>query len=64
LIKSYTIQVSTNASFSTLLLNTTTPNSFYTMTKNLPAGKVLYWRVRVNGDNGPSAWTTTQYTTP
>jgi hypothetical protein len=39
--RSYTIQVSTSASFGTLLVNSTTLNSFYAMTKNLPAGKVL-----------------------
>jgi hypothetical protein len=62
--KNYTIQISTNASFSALLLNSTAPDSFYEMTKNLPSGKLLYWRVRVNGDNGPSTWTTIQYITP
>lgn len=59
-ITGYTIQISTRADFSTLLVNSTTPNPFYGMTKNLPAGKMLYWRVRVNGANGPSIWSPTE----
>jgi hypothetical protein len=65
LIKSYTIQVSASPSFGTLLVNSNTVNSTYTMLKNLPTGKTLYWRVRVNGANGPSAWSTVfSFTTP
>lgn len=63
-IKSYTIQISTNANFSTLLVNSTTPKLFYDLLKNLPTGKIIYWRVRVNGDNGPSGWSTSQFTLP
>lgn len=63
-ISGYTIQISTSATFSTFIVNSTTMNSTYTMIKNLPSGKVIYWRVRVNGANGPSAWTTTQFPSP
>jgi hypothetical protein len=64
-IKNYTIQVSTGSGFSTLLVNTTTVNSTYTMFKDLLPGRTLYWRVRVNGDNGPSAWSSVfSFTTP
>jgi hypothetical protein len=55
---SYTIQISTTSTFTTLRLNTTVlaPGSSYTPLVNLPAGTLLYWRVRSNGPNGPSAW--------
>lgn len=63
-VTGYTIQISARADFSILLVNSTTVNSSYAMAKNLPAGKTIHWRVRVNGTNGPSAWTTTQFDTP
>lgn len=63
-VTGYTIQISTRADFGTLLINSTSPNSSYTPGSNLPAGKLLYWRVRVNGTNGPSGWSYEEYTTP
>jgi hypothetical protein len=63
-ITNYTIQISTSANFSTFLVNGTTMNSAYNLLKDLPAGTTIYWRVKVNGANGPSAWTTAQFTTP
>jgi hypothetical protein len=63
-ITNYTIQISTSASFSTFIVNGKTVPSAYTMTKNLPSGKTMYVRVRVNGANGPSAWTTIQFVSP
>jgi large repetitive protein len=63
---SYTIQVSTGSEFGTLLVNATTGNLFYTPVNNLPANRLLYWRVRANaptGGNGPSAWSTSSFTT-
>lgn len=60
----YTIQVSTSSSFGTLLVNSTTVSSTYTPLKNLPAGRVIYWRVRANGANGPTDWVKFQFTTP
>jgi hypothetical protein len=54
----YTIQVSRNIGFSSLVVNKTisTATSTYTPTTNLPAATTLYWRVRANGANGPSGW--------
>jgi hypothetical protein len=63
-ITGYTIQVSTSPNFSTFLVNSSTMNSAYTLLKDLPAGKTIYWRVKVNGANGPSAWAAAQFTTP
>lgn len=60
----YTIQISTQATFSSLLVNRTTIESQYALLKNLPSGKTLYWRVRANGTNGPSAWSTAQFALP
>jgi hypothetical protein len=62
-ILNYTIQISTSPSFGTFLVNGTTGNSFYDMLKDLPSGTTIYWRVKVNGANGPSGWSTGQYTT-
>ncbi len=63
-VTTYTIQLSTIPTFGGLLVNTNTASSAYSMQKNLPSGKTIYWRVRVNGDNGPSAWSTDDFTTP
>ena len=52
----YSIQVSTSSAFSSLSLNKTATSSNYTPTSNLPAGHLLYWRVKANGINGPSLW--------
>ncbi len=53
---SYTIQISTSSTFSSTVVNTSASTTSYTPTKNLPSGKVLYWRVRAEGANGPSLW--------
>ncbi len=63
-ITSYTVQISTNASFSALLLNSTVKDPMYALTRNLPPGKTIYVRVMVNGTNGPSAWSILQFVTP
>ncbi|HUH98961.1 MAG TPA: choice-of-anchor Q domain-containing protein, partial [Anaerolineales bacterium] len=54
-VSGYTIQISTSAAFSSILMtgDVTTPS--YTPAKNLPA-RTLYWRVEVRGANGPSPW--------
>ncbi|MEW6239330.1 MAG: glycoside hydrolase domain-containing protein [Chloroflexota bacterium] len=52
----YTLQVSRYANFSSVLKTVTYTTSAYTMTADLPANTVLYWRVRANGANGPSLW--------
>jgi parallel beta-helix repeat protein len=54
----YTLQVSLNSSFSSYVLNVNVTSSLYTPTVNLSANKLFYWRVRANGSNGPSAWST------
>jgi len=52
----FTLQVSKNSAF-TLVVNTGAPAfNFYNPTVDLPRNLTLYWRVRANGLNGPSAW--------
>lgn len=60
-ITGYTIQVSTSANFSTLLENRTVKDPTHVMGRNLPFDRLIYWRVRVNGVNGPSAWAVEQF---
>jgi hypothetical protein len=57
----YTLQVSTNNLFSSYVLNVTVASAQYTPTVNLPTGKVLEWRVRANGANGPSLWSSSSF---
>lgn len=52
----YTIQASTTPGFASLNINATTTALSYTSTIKLPVNKLIYWRVRANGQNGPSAW--------
>jgi Zn-dependent metalloprotease len=61
---SYTLVISRYANFSSPLVNTTVNGTRYTPTKNLPANRRIYWRVRANGDN-PSAWSSSgSFTAP
>jgi hypothetical protein len=60
---SYTIQASKIESFGSVLFSVTTTQMSYTRTSNLPAGTTIWWRVRANGSNGPSDWTTTFFKT-
>ena len=53
---SYNIQISTNQNFASLVLNLNVVPSAYVPTADLPKGATLFWRVRTNGTNGPSAW--------
>jgi hypothetical protein len=53
----YTIQVSKNSAFTSIVVNKTVVTSTYTPTADLPIG-TLYWRVKANGVNGPSLWST------
>ncbi|MEK7327755.1 MAG: hypothetical protein AAB217_21120, partial [Chloroflexota bacterium] len=53
---SYSLQISTNQNFATLVLNMNVSASAYTPMVDLPKGTLLFWRVRTNGTNGPSAW--------
>jgi hypothetical protein len=52
----YTIQISRYVNFSSILKSVNVVSSNYTMTSDLPANTILYWRVRANGTNGPSLW--------
>jgi len=54
----YTVQVSSSDTFTTLVATYTTTMgaSSYTPTADLPADTTLYWRVKTNGANGPSAY--------
>jgi Zn-dependent metalloprotease len=60
----YNIQISTSSSFGSLLVNTSTTTDTFTPTSNLPAHRMIYWRVRTTGANGPSSWTTASFNTP
>jgi len=51
---SYTLQVSTVNTFASFVLNQSTIESTYIPAKDLPANKLLFWRVIANGANGPS----------
>jgi hypothetical protein len=51
----YTIQVSRNSTFTSLVFSVNVTNSTFTPLVNLPLG-TLYWRVRAYGANGPSLW--------
>jgi hypothetical protein len=53
----YTIQVSKNSTFTSIVVNKTVVLSTFTPTVDLPIG-TLYWRVKANGVNGPSLWST------
>ncbi|MBI3164782.1 MAG: hypothetical protein HYZ24_08870 [Chloroflexi bacterium] len=62
---SYRIQVSRYANFSTLTISTQVAGTTFTPGTNLLSGKTYYWRVRVNGTYGPSAWSVVfSFTTP
>jgi hypothetical protein len=55
----YNLQVSKNNTFTQIVLNATInggTNSQYTPLVNLPVNIMLYWRVKANGLNGPSTW--------
>ena len=52
----YKLQVSTNNSFSSPVLNLNVTPSTYTPVVNLAANKLFYWRVKTLGPNGPSEW--------
>ena len=66
----YNLQISKVASFSSMVINKNIVASpiappIYTMTMNLLPATTYYWRVKVNGPYGPSAWSVTfSFTTP
>jgi hypothetical protein len=55
---SYSIQVSTSSTFSTLEINETTSDTSYTPGSPLPAG-THYWRVRASNTCGDGPWSST-----
>jgi hypothetical protein len=52
----YTVQVSKNSTFPLIVHTGTATTMSYIPTADLPRNLTLYWRVRANGANGPSAW--------
>ncbi len=65
-VTGYTIQVSKNSTFTALVVNKTlsgVATTTFTPPANLPTGITpYYWRVRVNGANGPSVWSVGSFT--
>jgi 2',3'-cyclic-nucleotide 2'-phosphodiesterase (5'-nucleotidase family) len=57
---SYTIQISMNSSFTAVVANSTLTVPQFTPLTNLRPGFHYYWRVRANGLNGPSMWSTVE----
>ncbi len=53
---SYTIQISANQNFTTLVTNFIVSPSAYVPTADLPRNTLLFWRVRANNTNGSSGW--------
>jgi hypothetical protein len=55
---SYTIQITDYPTLILPTVNTTVTETTYIPIKDLPRNAPLYWRVRANGANGPSDWST------
>jgi hypothetical protein len=62
----YDIQVATRSDFSQLLLDTTVqPTASFSPKQPLPPqASTLYWRVRAQRSDGPTAWSAPQPVTP
>jgi hypothetical protein len=56
----YTLQISTAANFSYVLRSRSASVSNYAFISDLPRNTLLYWRVRTEAVNGPSAWSATR----
>jgi len=57
----YVLQVSSDSTFNSLLVNTALPSTqnWYTPTSDLPANTLFFWRVEtLNSTYGPSSWST------
>jgi hypothetical protein len=59
-VTGYTVQISKNNTFTSLVITSNVITNTFTPSANLPVG-TLYWRVEVNGPNGPSLWSTYFY---
>jgi hypothetical protein len=55
---SYTIQISSRSDFSKVTVTGKPSIAEYTPTSDLPKNIPMYWRVRAEGANGPSLWST------
>ncbi|HUH97991.1 MAG TPA: hypothetical protein VLZ89_11565, partial [Anaerolineales bacterium] len=55
-VTGYTIQISKNNTFTSIVTTGTSTIPSYTPAKALPINSTLYWRVQVKGGNGPSLW--------
>ncbi|MCE5208520.1 MAG: Ig-like domain-containing protein [Chloroflexi bacterium] len=60
---SYTIQVSTSSTFSSILFTKTLTANEFTSQVTLPAKRTIYWRVRTNGTYGSSLWSKSYFKT-
>ncbi len=59
-VKNYTIEIAQDDSFSTILETNTTDATSYSASQTFPVGATVYWRVRVNNDDGKGlAWSAT-----
>jgi hypothetical protein len=59
-VKNYSIEVAQDDSFSTILESATTDATAYAATVTYPVGATVYWRVRVNNNDGNGlAWSGT-----
>ncbi len=58
---SYTFQISTNPTFTALVVNQIISVSAYTPTIDLPRNTLLYWRVRGNINSIPGTWSRTRH---
>ena len=52
----YTLQASKVSTFAAIVLTANAATSTFTPVGDLTANTLLYWRVKANGPNGPSAW--------
>ena len=55
-VTGYTIQISKDSGFASILIANTSSATSFTPSAGLPIATKLYWRVRVNGPNGSSFW--------
>ena len=58
---SYTLQISTDATFTNLVLNINLSPSAYVLQSDLPPNTLLFWRARANGPKGPGPWSRTRH---